>query len=130
MDNLNRDFLFFPLPKGVSLSNELCKLLAIRYGTPSLQINFENFVCFMLRVELMGGEDPYFSHMTGLQAKLGFAVKSFDCKIMSCHVDSLRKGRGSIFTLLSSNCKVKNAAGILGMLEVCMSLNICKQQET
>ncbi|XP_066479406.1 calpain-14 [Tiliqua scincoides] len=38
---------------GVSLSNELCKLLAIRYGTPSLQISFENFVCFMLRVELM-----------------------------------------------------------------------------
>ncbi|KAG8123353.1 hypothetical protein E2320_018763, partial [Naja naja] len=39
--------------KGISLSNELCKLLTIRYGNPDLKITFENFACFMLRVELM-----------------------------------------------------------------------------
>ncbi|XP_044306256.1 calpain-14 [Varanus komodoensis] len=38
---------------GISLSNELCKLLAIRYGNPSLRITFESFACFMLRVEVM-----------------------------------------------------------------------------
>ncbi|KAM6459277.1 calpain-14-like [Liasis olivaceus] len=38
---------------GISLSNELCKLLTIRYGNPDLKITFENFACFMLRVELM-----------------------------------------------------------------------------
>ncbi|XP_032071949.1 calpain-14-like [Thamnophis elegans] len=38
---------------GISLSNELCKLLTVRYGNPDLKITFENFACFMLRVELM-----------------------------------------------------------------------------
>uniref|UniRef100_A0A670HT79 Calpain 14 n=1 Tax=Podarcis muralis TaxID=64176 RepID=A0A670HT79_PODMU len=38
---------------GISLSNELCKLLAMRYGNPGLNITFESFACFMLRVELM-----------------------------------------------------------------------------
>ncbi|XP_062981462.1 calpain-14-like [Elgaria multicarinata webbii] len=38
---------------GISLSDELCKLLAIRHGNPSLKITFESFACFMLRVELM-----------------------------------------------------------------------------
>uniref|UniRef100_A0A8C7E9Y2 Calpain 14 n=1 Tax=Nothoprocta perdicaria TaxID=30464 RepID=A0A8C7E9Y2_NOTPE len=51
-------FFFFPLPfsEGISLSNEVCNLMAIRYGNPDLQISFESFVCFMLRVEIMGGE--------------------------------------------------------------------------
>ncbi|NXC86410.1 CAN14 protein, partial [Cercotrichas coryphoeus] len=39
---------------GISLSNEVCNLMAIRYGDPGLQISFESFVCFMLRVEIMG----------------------------------------------------------------------------
>ncbi|XP_061482103.1 calpain-14 [Rhineura floridana] len=38
---------------GISLSDELCKLLAMRYGNPDLKITFESFACFMLRVELM-----------------------------------------------------------------------------
>ncbi|NXD64970.1 CAN14 protein, partial [Eolophus roseicapillus] len=39
---------------GISLSNEVCNLMAIRYGDPDLKIRFESFVCFMLRVEIMG----------------------------------------------------------------------------
>ncbi|PKK24767.1 calpain 14 [Columba livia] len=39
---------------GISLSNEICNLMAIRYGDPDLKISFESFVCFMLRVEIMG----------------------------------------------------------------------------
>ncbi|XP_019405117.1 PREDICTED: calpain-14 [Crocodylus porosus] len=39
---------------GISLSNEVCNLMAIRYGNPDLKISFESFVCFMLRVEIMG----------------------------------------------------------------------------
>ncbi|XP_030354829.1 calpain-14 isoform X3 [Strigops habroptila] len=39
---------------GISLSNEVCNLMAIRYGDPHLKISFESFVCFMLRVEIMG----------------------------------------------------------------------------
>uniref|UniRef100_U3KA85 Calpain 14 n=1 Tax=Ficedula albicollis TaxID=59894 RepID=U3KA85_FICAL len=39
---------------GISLSSEVCNLMAIRYGDPGLQISFESFVCFMLRVEIMG----------------------------------------------------------------------------
>ena len=35
---------------------KLCNLMAIRYGDPDLKISFESFVCFMLRVEIMGGE--------------------------------------------------------------------------
>ncbi|XP_077637873.1 calpain-14 [Lonchura striata] len=42
---------------GISLSNEVCNLMAIRYGDPDLQISFESFVCFMLRVEIMGVDD-------------------------------------------------------------------------
>lgn len=49
--------LFFsPFYEGISLSNEVCNLMAIRYGDPDLKIRFESFVCFMLRVEIMGGE--------------------------------------------------------------------------
>ncbi|XP_025916229.1 calpain-14 [Apteryx mantelli] len=39
---------------GISLSNEVCNLMAIRYSNADLQISFESFVCFMLRVEIMG----------------------------------------------------------------------------
>ncbi|NXS60851.1 CAN14 protein, partial [Brachypteracias leptosomus] len=39
---------------GISLSNEVCNLMAIRYGDPDLTISIESFVCFMLRVEIMG----------------------------------------------------------------------------
>uniref|UniRef100_A0A8B9FB69 Calpain 14 n=1 Tax=Amazona collaria TaxID=241587 RepID=A0A8B9FB69_9PSIT len=39
---------------GISLSNEICNLMAIRYGDSDLKIHFESFVCFMLRVEIMG----------------------------------------------------------------------------
>nr|XP_025950487.1 calpain-14 [Dromaius novaehollandiae] len=39
---------------GISLSNEVCNLMAIRYGNSDLQISFESFVSFMLRVEIMG----------------------------------------------------------------------------
>ncbi|NXA30468.1 CAN14 protein, partial [Ibidorhyncha struthersii] len=35
-------------------NNEVCNLMAIRYGDPDLKISFESFVCFMLRVEIMG----------------------------------------------------------------------------
>lgn len=49
-------FYFFPSPEGISLSNEVCNLMAIRYGDPDLKISFESFMCFMLRVEIMGGE--------------------------------------------------------------------------
>lgn len=49
-------YFFFPFYEGISLSNEICNLMAIRYGDPDLKISFESFVCFMLRVEIMGGE--------------------------------------------------------------------------
>jgi len=49
-------FYFFPSPEGISLSNEVCNLMAIRYVEPDLKISFESFMCFMLRVEIMGGE--------------------------------------------------------------------------
>jgi len=49
-------FSFPSLYEGISLSNEVCNLMAIRYGDPDLKISFESFVCFMLRVEIMGGE--------------------------------------------------------------------------
>ncbi|KAM6270519.1 calpain-14 isoform 3-T4 [Spheniscus humboldti] len=39
---------------GISLSSEVCNLMAIRYGDPDSKISFESFVCFMLRVEIMG----------------------------------------------------------------------------
>lgn len=55
--NVFHDFIFFfPSPEGISLSNEVCNLMAIRYGDPDLKISFESFMCFMLRVEIMGGE--------------------------------------------------------------------------
>lgn len=64
---------FFPLPfyVGISLSNEVCNLMAIRYGDPGLQISFESFVCFMLRVEIMGGEAgaPCLARQAGLPAE-------------------------------------------------------------
>lgn len=49
-------YYFSPSPAGISLSNEVCNLMAIRYGDPDLKISFESFMCFMLRVEIMGGE--------------------------------------------------------------------------
>ncbi|KFQ59450.1 Calpain-14, partial [Pelecanus crispus] len=39
---------------GISLSNDVCDLMAIRYGDPDLKISFESFMYFMLRVEIMG----------------------------------------------------------------------------
>ncbi|XP_074844682.1 calpain-14-like [Carettochelys insculpta] len=39
---------------GISHSNKVCNLMAIRYGNNDLQINFESFFCFLLRVEIMG----------------------------------------------------------------------------
>uniref|UniRef100_A0A8C5UFH9 Calpain 14 n=1 Tax=Malurus cyaneus samueli TaxID=2593467 RepID=A0A8C5UFH9_9PASS len=63
----------FPPPfyVGISLSNEVCNLMAIRYGDPDLQISFESFVCFMLRVEIMGGETgaPCLARQAGLPAE-------------------------------------------------------------
>nr|XP_060634694.1 calpain-14-like [Anolis sagrei ordinatus] len=38
---------------GIPISSELCKLLAFRYGDPDLKVTFENFVCLVLRVDLM-----------------------------------------------------------------------------
>ncbi|NXB57599.1 CAN14 protein, partial [Struthidea cinerea] len=37
-----------------AVQETVCNLMAIRYGDPDLQISFESFVCFMLRVEIMG----------------------------------------------------------------------------
>lgn len=56
---------------GISLSSEVCNLMAIRYGDPDLQISFESFVCFMLRVEIMGGEAgaPCLAWQAGLPAE-------------------------------------------------------------
>ncbi|NXT44928.1 CAN14 protein, partial [Pelecanoides urinatrix] len=47
-------FFLFSFYEGISLSNEVCNLMAIRYGDPDLKISFESFLCFMLRVEIMG----------------------------------------------------------------------------
>uniref|UniRef100_F6ZDM9 Calpain 14 n=1 Tax=Ornithorhynchus anatinus TaxID=9258 RepID=F6ZDM9_ORNAN len=38
---------------GILLSDEVCNLMALRYGYPELKIGFESFVYFMLRVESM-----------------------------------------------------------------------------
>lgn len=51
--------------KGISLSHEFCKLLTIRYGNPDLKITFENFACFMLRVELMMGKQTSLNFFHG-----------------------------------------------------------------
>ncbi|XP_075720739.1 calpain-14-like [Rhinoderma darwinii] len=40
--------------KGISLSRPFYNLMALRYGNSSLKINFENFVCLMLRMEING----------------------------------------------------------------------------
>ncbi|XP_007937084.1 calpain-14 [Orycteropus afer afer] len=42
---------------GIVLSDDVCKLMLIRYGSPSLQIDFVNFVHLMLRAENM--EDAF-----------------------------------------------------------------------
>ncbi|XP_043836934.1 calpain-14 [Dromiciops gliroides] len=42
---------------GILLSDEVCNLMAIRYGNSNRKIGFENFVYFMLRVEIM--EDAF-----------------------------------------------------------------------
>ncbi|PIO34567.1 hypothetical protein AB205_0132150 [Aquarana catesbeiana] len=41
--------------KGITLSHQFYNLIALRYGNSSLKINFENFVCLMLRMEINGG---------------------------------------------------------------------------
>ncbi|XP_040207252.1 calpain-14 isoform X1 [Rana temporaria] len=41
--------------KGITLSQQFYNLIALRYGNSSLKINFENFVCLMLRMEINGG---------------------------------------------------------------------------
>uniref|UniRef100_A0A8C5PFA4 Calpain 14 n=1 Tax=Leptobrachium leishanense TaxID=445787 RepID=A0A8C5PFA4_9ANUR len=38
--------------KGITLNQQFYNLMALRYGNASLKINFENFVCLMLRVEI------------------------------------------------------------------------------
>ncbi|XP_042301899.1 LOW QUALITY PROTEIN: calpain-14 [Sceloporus undulatus] len=38
---------------GISLSNELCRLLVFRYGDPHLKITFDSFAYFVLRLEFM-----------------------------------------------------------------------------
>ncbi|XP_053316695.1 calpain-14 [Spea bombifrons] len=40
--------------KGITLSHQFYNLMALRYGNSSLKIDFENFVCFMLRMEING----------------------------------------------------------------------------
>ncbi|XP_063775917.1 calpain-14-like [Pseudophryne corroboree] len=40
--------------KGITLSPQFYSLLGLRYGNSSLKINFENFVCLMLRMEING----------------------------------------------------------------------------
>ncbi|KAM5163806.1 calpain-14 [Mantella aurantiaca] len=40
--------------KGITLSHQFYNLMALRYGDSSLKINFENFVCLMLRMEING----------------------------------------------------------------------------
>ncbi|XP_075060466.1 calpain-14 [Mixophyes fleayi] len=40
--------------KGITLSHQFYNLMALRYGNSSLKINFENFVCLMLRMEING----------------------------------------------------------------------------
>ncbi|XP_078505989.1 calpain-14 [Lissotriton helveticus] len=40
--------------KGIKLSNRFSNLMATRYGDSSLKLTFENFVCFMLRLEING----------------------------------------------------------------------------
>ncbi|KAM8945344.1 calpain-14 [Pelodytes ibericus] len=40
--------------KGITLSHQFYNLLALRYGNSALKINFENFVCLMLRMEING----------------------------------------------------------------------------
>ncbi|XP_007426250.1 calpain-14 [Python bivittatus] len=71
----------------ISLSNELCKLLTIRYGNPDLKITFENFACFMLRVELMMVDDDDALFMT--QSK-GEALNQATWAIMNTVVCPLR----------------------------------------
>ncbi|XP_040286539.1 calpain-14 [Bufo bufo] len=40
--------------KGITLSRQIYNLMALRYGNSSLKIDFENFVCLMLRMEING----------------------------------------------------------------------------
>ncbi|KAM9316881.1 calpain-14-like [Gastrophryne carolinensis] len=40
--------------KGIALSHQFYNLIALRYGNAALKINFENFVCLMLRMEING----------------------------------------------------------------------------
>ncbi|XP_018423683.1 PREDICTED: calpain-14-like [Nanorana parkeri] len=40
--------------KGITLSHPFYNLIALRYGNSSLKINFENFVCLMLKMEING----------------------------------------------------------------------------
>ncbi|XP_066450894.1 calpain-14-like, partial [Eleutherodactylus coqui] len=40
--------------KGITLGRQFYTLMARRYGNSSLKINFENFVCLMLRMEING----------------------------------------------------------------------------
>ncbi|XP_071996085.1 calpain-14 [Engystomops pustulosus] len=40
--------------KGITLSRQFYNLIALRYGNSSLKINFESFVCLMLRMEING----------------------------------------------------------------------------
>nr|XP_033794651.1 calpain-14-like isoform X1 [Geotrypetes seraphini] len=40
--------------RGISLSDRFTNLMALRYGDSSMKISFDNFACFMLRVEMMG----------------------------------------------------------------------------
>ncbi|OXB59831.1 hypothetical protein ASZ78_014479 [Callipepla squamata] len=70
---------------GISLSNEVCNLMAIRYGDPDLKISFESFMCFMLRVEIMGeafrnltqdGKGIYLRESENEMLKIAFAFPS------------------------------------------------------
>ncbi|XP_063297601.1 calpain-14-like [Pelobates fuscus] len=40
--------------KGITLNHQFYNLMLLRYGNSSLKINFENFVCLMLRMEING----------------------------------------------------------------------------
>ncbi|KAJ1157950.1 hypothetical protein NDU88_010647 [Pleurodeles waltl] len=51
--NLN-DLQAIAETKGIKLSNRFSNLMATRYGDSSLKLTFENFVCFMLRLEING----------------------------------------------------------------------------
>ncbi|XP_074140836.1 calpain-14 [Sminthopsis crassicaudata] len=74
---------------GILLSDEVCNLMAIRYGSSNRKIGFENFVYFMLRAENVEGA---FQNMTQDNKGIYLLKSELLCRNVPLH---LRTGRGN-----------------------------------